>query len=58
MMGDVIRFDSQLEFKVFQVLKDSSIVSNIIPHYQLEIVPKKISTVFTTPQLKGPLAAQ
>ena len=45
-LGSIIRFDSQLEFKVFQVLNGSSMVSNIISHHQVQIIPKKKSSVF------------
>lgn len=45
-LGTVIRFDSQLEFKVFQVLNNSPITSVIIPHHEVLIIPKKSSYVF------------
>ncbi len=44
--GTVIRLDSQLEFKVFQVLNSSSLVSSIIPHHQVKLIPKNTSHVF------------
>ncbi|MDJ0650292.1 MAG: hypothetical protein QNJ60_16485 [Xenococcaceae cyanobacterium MO_188.B19] len=45
-LGTVIKFDSQLEFKVFQVLNSSSLVSSIIPHHQVKLIPKNTSHVF------------
>ena len=45
-LGAVIRFDSQLEFRVFQVLNNSSLVSSIIPHHQVKLIPKNTSHVF------------
>ena len=44
--GTVIRFDSQLEYKVYRALLSSPSVSTIIPHHQIELIPTNNSRIF------------
>lgn len=44
--GTVIRFDSKLEFKVYQALFSNPSVSTVIPHCEIELIPKNSSRVF------------
>ncbi len=45
---DVIRFESQHEYKVYLVLRNSYLFSEISPQYQVEILPPKDSACFPT----------
>ena len=36
--GKVLKLDSKLEFQVFQILNSSYLVSDIIPHYPIDIL--------------------
>ncbi len=38
-LGNIIRFDSQLEFIVFQILSSSPLISGVISHHPIEILP-------------------
>ncbi len=44
--GVITKFDSKLEFKVFQVLQNCPLVSDIIPHHQIRLIPKNSSSIF------------